>query len=282
MGLLNGKVAVVTGGGGGLGTQFCLALAAEGASVVVNDLGVASDGSGESEHRRAQRVVDKVMKAGGQAIANFDSVDTPHGAANLMDHAVRMFGRVDILVNSAGVANRNSVLEMTDYEWAAVMRTQLDGTFHCIQAAARVMVDGNYGGRIINNTSIVGFRGNFQRANYAAAKAGVVGLTMTAALELAPHEITVNCIVPVAYTRMTRDEPMFQEEGIANKFKPEDAAPVVVFLASELSGKTTGKLIGVQGRRIFAYDYREGKGVSGSRAWTPKTILDEIDKILKV
>ena len=282
MGLLDGKVAIVTGGGGGLGRVFCKALAADGASVVVNDLGVARDGSGGKDESRADGVVADIRKSGGDAVSNYDTVATFDGARRIVDSTMDAFGRLDILVNNAGIADHAALLETEETRWDRVIATHLRGTFACLQAAARAMIRQKQGGRVINASSLVGLQGTPGQASYGAAKAGIAGLTLTAALELARHGITVNAIVPVAYTRLTRDEPMFHEEGMAERFAPDKVAPIVVYLASELSGKVTGRLLGIQGDRVFAYATVAGKGVTSEPRWTAQRLHDQIDAILKV
>jgi NAD(P)-dependent dehydrogenase (short-subunit alcohol dehydrogenase family) len=282
VGLLDGKAVVVTGGGGGLGRIYALALAREGASVVVNDLGVARDGSGARDQGRADRVVAEIRKAGGDAVANSDTVATFEGGRRIMEATLDTFGRLDVLVNNAGIVDHTDILDTEETRWDRVIATHLRGTFGCTQAAAREMAARKTGGRIINASSLVGLQGSTGQSSYAAAKAGIAGLTLVAALDLARHGITVNAIVPVAFTRLTKDEPMFQEEGMADRFAPEKVSPVVVYLASELSGKVTGRLIGIQGDRLFAYETVAGKGATSETPWTPQRIHDKLDAILKV
>jgi len=209
MGLLDGKVAIITGSGGGIGRAHALLMAKEGAKIVVNDLGGTRDGAGTSESA-ANQVVDEIKKAGGEATTSYDNVSTAEGAANLVKKAVEAFGRADILVNNAGILRDKSFLKMDEAMFDSVIAVHLRGTFLCSQAFAKQVVTQGGGGRIVNTTSVSGMLGNFGQANYSAAKAGIYGLTRTTSIELQKHRITVNAIAPIAKTRMTEDLPMFQ------------------------------------------------------------------------
>lgn len=276
MGLLDGKVAVVTGAGGGLGRCHALALAAEGAKVVVNDLGGARDGTG-ADTRMAQQVVDEIRAAGGEAAPNYDSVATLEGAAGIVKTALDAFGRVDIVVNNAGILRDKSLLKMEEAMWDAVIAVHLKGTFAVTQAAARKMVEQGQGGRIINTSSIAGLIGNFGQSNYGAAKAGIAGFTRVAAIEFAKHNITVNAIVPLAKTRMTADIA-----AVPDDLTPEKISPLVVFLASELSSGLTGRLFGAQGGHYceFRYQITDGADAAGA-LWSPQEIAARIQEIMK-
>ncbi len=266
MKLLEGRVAVVTGAGGGLGRCHALALAAEGAKVVVNDPGVSRDGTGGSG-RMADAVVEEIRKAGGEAVANYDSMATTEGAEAVVRTAVDRFGGIHVLVNNAGILRDKTIANMTDEMWDLVLAVHLRGTFACTRAAARVMKEKGTGGRIINTTSVAGLKGNFGQSNYGAAKAGIHGFTMTAALELAKDGITVNVIAPLAKTRMTEEI-----ETIPAEYRPEDVSPVVVFLASDLARDVTGRTIGVHGRHLFEYRVEMTEGREKKEAWTPAEI----------
>src|SRR5580765_428935 len=175
MGLLEGKVAVITGSGGGIGRAEAMLFAREGASVVVNDLGGGRDGSGQSSNM-ADEVVAEIQAAGGKAVASYDSVSTPAGAEKIVKAAVDHFGRIDVLVNNAGILRDKSLLKMDEAMWDAVIAVHLKDTFLCTQAAAKIMVGQGGGGRIVNTTSVSGMMGNFGQTNYSAAKAGIYGL----------------------------------------------------------------------------------------------------------
>ncbi|HXX93895.1 MAG TPA: SDR family NAD(P)-dependent oxidoreductase, partial [Planctomycetota bacterium] len=204
MKLLEGKVAIVTGAGGGLGRSHALAFAAQGARVVVNDPGVSREGAGTTP-KMADAVVEEIRKAGGQAAPSYDSVATTEGAEAIVRTAQSAFGRVDILVNNAGILRDKTIHNMTDEMWDLVLAVHLRGTFACTRAAARVMKEQGSGGRIINTTSVAGLKGNFGQSNYSAAKAGIYGFTLTAAQEFRKDSITVNAIAPLAKTRMTEE-----------------------------------------------------------------------------
>jgi NAD(P)-dependent dehydrogenase (short-subunit alcohol dehydrogenase family)/acyl dehydratase/putative sterol carrier protein len=264
MKLLEGKVAIITGAGGGLGRAHALAFAAEGAKVVVNDPGVSRDGSGGTA-KMADAVVDEIRKAGGQAAASYDSVSD--GAEKIVKTAVDAFGKVDILVNNAGILRDKTIHNMTDDMWDLVIAVHLRGTFQCTRAAAKVMKEKGTGGRIINTTSVAGLKGNFGQSNYSAAKAGIYGFTLTAAMELAKDGIAVNAIAPIAKTRMTEDI-----DSVPVEYRPEDVSAVVLFLASDQAKDLSGRIIGVHGRHLFEYKMELTEGKEKKEAWTPAEI----------
>jgi NAD(P)-dependent dehydrogenase (short-subunit alcohol dehydrogenase family) len=287
MGLLDGKVAIVTGAGGGIGRAEALLFAREGAKVVVNDVGCARDGSGESD-QTADGVVAEIKAAGGAATASHDSVATAAGAASIVKAAVDAFGRVDVLVNNAGIIRDKTLLKMDEAMWAPVIAVHLTGTFFCTQAAAKQMIaqpplpgDGTRG-RIVSTTSLSGMIGHFGQANYAAAKAGVYALVRTAAIELQKHRITVNAIAPIAKTRMTEDLPAMQ--GM-EALTPEHAAPAALFLASDLCGDRSGVVLAVSGPRMYLYKVVESAGKfkeSDDGVWTAQEIAENWSAIAKV
>ncbi len=280
MGLLDGKVAIVTGSGGGIGRAHALLLAKEGAKVVVNDLGGTRDGAG-SDASAASQVEAEIKKAGGEAVANFDSVATSEGAQKIVKAAVDTWGKVDILVNNAGILRDKSFLKMDDAMWESVIAVHLNGTFHVSQAFAKQIVSQQSGGRIVNTTSVSGMLGNFGQANYAAAKAGIYGLTRTMSIELQKHRITVNCLAPIAKTRMTDDLPMFQ--GV-DTMTADHIAPAALFLCSELCGDRTGHVLAVAGARLYAFKVIEtpGKFKDGDNGvWSAQEIADNWDSIVK-
>jgi NAD(P)-dependent dehydrogenase (short-subunit alcohol dehydrogenase family) len=253
--LLKGKVAVVTGAGKGLGRAEALELAKQGAKVVVNDLGAATDGSGIS-HGPADEVVTEIKKAGGQAVANYASVAVVEGAESIIKTAVDSFGRIDILVNNAGFNRDRMIYNTTDEEWDSVIKVNLSGTFYCTRAACRIMKQQNYG-RIISTSSHAGL-GNMGQANYSAAKEGIVGLTRTVARDMQRYGVTCNVIRPVAGTRGFVE--MLKEKGLREAWvkmwgaelaerrlkqmlelnQPEDVASLVVYLATDKADNING------------------------------------------
>jgi len=283
MGLLDGKVAIVTGAGNGIGRSHALLFAKEGAKVLVNDLGGPRDGSAAaSDSSAAEKVVAEIKAAGGQAAANHDNVATTEGAAGIVKSAVDAFGRVDIVVNKAGILRDKTFLKMEEPNFDAVIAVHLKGTFNVSQAVVKQMVSQGEGGRVVNTTSVSGMMGNFGQANYAAAKAGIYGLTRTMSIELQKHKITVNALAPIAKTRMTEDLPMFQHGRDA--LTPDHIAPAALFLASPLCGDRTGYVLAVAGARMYAFKVVETAGKfkdDAAGVWTPQEIADNWDAIVK-
>jgi NAD(P)-dependent dehydrogenase (short-subunit alcohol dehydrogenase family) len=282
MGLLDGKVVIVTGAGGGIGRAHALLLASEGAKVLVNDLGGTREGVG-NDASAASQVVEEIKKAGGAAVASFDDIAAPGGAgaSAIVKAAVDAWGRVDVLVNNAGILRDKSFLKMDEAMWDSVIAVHLKGTFLCAQAFAKQIVQQGGGGRIVNTTSVSGMLGNFGQANYAAAKAGIYGLTRTMSIELQKHRITVNAIAPIAKTRMTEDLPMFM--GV-DTMTPEHIAPAALFLSSDLCGDRTGYVLAVAGARMYAFKVIETPGKFKDEArgvWTAQEIADNWDAIMK-
>lgn len=286
MGLLDGKVAIITGAGNGLGRSHALLFAKEGASVVVNDVGGARDGSG-SDAGAAEAVAREIQAAGGKAIAHDASIAAADGAGSLVRRAVEAFGRVDVLVNNAGILRDKSFLKMDEAMWDSVIAVHLKGTFLVSQAFVKQVIaqngqtDGPRGARIVNTTSVSGMMGNFGQANYAAAKAGIYGLTRTMSIELQKHDIRVNALAPIAKTRMTEDLPMFQ--GVET-MTAEHVSPAALFLASDLAGDRTGHVLAVAGARLYAFKVIETAGKFKDDAegvWTPQEIAENWDAIVK-
>ncbi len=289
MGLLDGKVAIITGAGGGIGRSHALLFAREGAKVVVNDLGGPRDGSG-TDASAAEKVVQEIRGAGGQAAANHDNVSSAEGAAGILKTAIDAFGRVDVLVNNAGILRDKTFLKMEEANFDAVVTVHLKGTFLVSQAVAKQLVaqgppaaGSGAAGRIVNTTSVSGMMGNFGQSNYAAAKAGVYGLTRTMSIELQKHKITVNALAPIAKTRMTEDLPMYQH-GHRDSLTPEHIAPAALFLASPLCGDRTGYVLAVAGARMYAFKVVETAGKfkdDAAGVWTPAEISENWDAIVK-
>ena len=279
MAMMDGKVVVITGAGGGIGRAEALAFAAEGARVVVNDVGGDRSGAG-ADAKMAEIVATTIREQGGEAVAHTGSVTSRAEVESLIGLAVREFGRVDVLVNNAGILRDKTLLKLEDGQWDAVIDVHLKGTFLCTQVAAKQMIAQGDGGRIVNTTSVSGMMGNFGQANYAAAKAGIYGFTRTAAIELQKHRITVNALAPIAKTRMTEDLPMFHGK---DSMTPEHVAPAAVFLGSPLCGDRTGFVLAVSGSRMYAYRVIEtdGRFKDGPQPWTAGEIADNWDSIVR-
>jgi NAD(P)-dependent dehydrogenase (short-subunit alcohol dehydrogenase family) len=240
----DGKVAIITGAGGGLGRQHALLLASRGALVVVNDLGGALDGSG-SDKGAAQKVVDEIVALGGVAVADTNSVSTPEGGAAIVKSAVDAYGRVDIVINNAGILRDKSFHNMTPDLMNPVFDVHLKGAFHVTQPAFVLMREQGYG-RIISTSSAAGVFGNFGQANYGAAKMGLVGFMRVLAVEGAKYNIKANSIAPLALTRMT--ESLFSG-AMADKLQPGLISPIVAFLAHE-DCPVSGEVYSVGGGRV--------------------------------
>ncbi|MDB5214787.1 MAG: Oxidoreductase, short chain dehydrogenase/reductase family [Myxococcaceae bacterium] len=280
MALLDGKVAIITGAGNGIGRAHALLFAKEGASIVVNDVGGARDGTG-SDANAADVVVKEIVAAGGKAVASHESVATTEGANAIVKRAVDSFGKADILVNNAGILRDKTFLKMDEAMWDAVITVHLKGTFLCSQAFVKQAIAQGQGARIVNTTSVSGMMGNFGQANYAAAKAGIYGLTRTMSIELQKHKITVNALAPIAKTRLTEDLPMFQ--GVET-MTAEHISPAALFLASDLCGDRTGHVLAVAGARLYAFKVIETPGKFKDDAqgvWTPQEIAENWDAIVK-
>ncbi len=246
--LLQGKVAVVTGAGRGIGRGIALALAREGAKVVINDVGCEVDGRGTAQDPAAQ-VVHEITAGGGAAVPNYDSVASFSGAANIVKTAIDSFGRIDILVNNAGIVRDRSLAKMSEEDFDAVLAVHLKGTFNCGRHAVAPMREQGYG-RIINITSSAGLRGNFGQSNYGAAKAGIMGLTLVWAIELGKYGITANAMAPAGMTRMVGTMPGMEGKEPPPEMDPQLNGPLVAFLASEQAAHVNGQIFG---RRGFGY-----------------------------
>jgi NAD(P)-dependent dehydrogenase (short-subunit alcohol dehydrogenase family) len=259
MGMLDGKVAIVTGAGRGIGRSVALLLASEGMSVVVNDLGGALDGSG-SDAGPARQVAGEIARSGGSAVANGADVADHAAAEGLIKTALGEFGRLDVLVNAAGILRDRMVFNMTEQEWDDVIRVHLKGTFNTTKFAAahwRARRDESAQNRIINFTSVSGLHGSPGQPNYAAAKMGIVGLTYSTANSLARYGVTVNAVSPSATTRMTESVPGDRRRarpGTPDERSPDNVAPVVAYLASERSGWITGRIVHAAGYEVALYD----------------------------
>jgi NAD(P)-dependent dehydrogenase (short-subunit alcohol dehydrogenase family) len=246
MGLLDGKVALITGAGGGLGEAYAKLFAREGAAVVVNDLGGPRDGSG-ADQSMPQKVVDAIKAEGGRAVANAADISTIAGGQSVFDDAIRNFGRVDILVNNAGILRDQTFAKSSEADWDKVIKVHLKGTFCATLPVFRWMRE-NGGGVIVNTSSTSGLIGNFGQTNYGAAKGGNWGFSNVLAIEGRKFNIRVWTLAPGALTRMTADLPRYKENPGA-ALGPDGIAPAVLYMVSDLSGDQTGKVLGVSGPR---------------------------------
>jgi NAD(P)-dependent dehydrogenase (short-subunit alcohol dehydrogenase family) len=253
--LCEGRVCIVTGAGRGIGREHALLLAAHGASVVVNDLGGSMSGEGASTGP-AQEVADEIVAAGGQAVANTDDISDWDGAGRLVAQAIDTFGKLDVLVNNAGILRDRMLVNMTEAEWDAVINVHLKGTaapsHHAANHWRQRSKDGEeVHGRIINTSSPSGIYGNPGQTNYGAAKAGIAAFTIIASMELARYGVTVNAIAPAALTRMTENLGMGQApDEVKEQMAPRWIAPIVCWLASEESASVTGRVFDVSGRAL--------------------------------
>jgi NAD(P)-dependent dehydrogenase (short-subunit alcohol dehydrogenase family) len=262
----DGKVAIITGAGGGLGREHALLMASRGALIVVNDLGGAVDGSG-SDKGAADHVVDEIKAAGGEAVANADSVATPEGGAAIVKTAIDAFGRVDIVINNAGILRDKAFHNMTPDLVDPVIAVHLKGAFNVTQAAWPHMREQGYG-RVISTSSAAGIFGNFGQANYGAAKMGLVGFTRVLAIEGAKYNIKANAIAPLALTRMTESIM----GALGDKLDPKLVTPLVTYLASDAC-EATGRVFSVGGGRVAEVFIAETKGYHHA-ALSPEDVRD--------
>ena len=246
MGMLEGKVAVVTGAGGGIGREHARLLAREGAAVVVNDLGGARDGTGASTSM-ADTVVEEIKAAGGRAVAHYGSVADKDAAQGMVDTAVAEFGRLDICICNAGILRDKSFKNMTDEMWDVVLDVHLRGTYLVTKAAYDRMLEQGEGGRIVMTSSTSGLLGNFGQTNYGAAKAAIAGFMRCLWLEGLKYGITVNVLAPTAMSRLTED---ILPEQVQDRFPPETVAPAVVWLCTDEAKEVTGRQWLVAGNNV--------------------------------
>ena len=274
------KVVIVTGAGGGIGREIALAMGGHGARVVVNDIGASLAGeTSEDTRSAAQRVVDEIKAAGGEAVANADSVSTWASGERIAQCAMDTFGRIDCVVNNAGNLRDRIFHKMTEDDWRAVLSVHLDGTFFVSRAAANHMRNQN-SGSLVHMTSTSGLIGNFGQANYSAAKLGIVALSKSIALDLARYNVRSNCIAPFAWSRMTSSVPTNtpEEKARVEKLKKMEArkiAPFAVFLASDASAAVTGQIFAVRANEIMLFSQpRPIRSVHYTPEWTPELIAE--------
>ena len=274
--MLDDKVVVVTGAGGGIGRDFALAMAAQGAKVVVNDVGATVTGEGR-DTGPAQRVVDEIVAAGGTALASTDSVAEWESANRIVKAAVDAYGRIDAVVNNAGILRDRFFFNMSVEEWKAVIDVHLNGTFYVSRAAAPYFKSQG-SGRYVHMTSTSGLIGNFGQANYAAAKLGIVALSKSIALDMARYRVTSNCIAPFAWSRMIGTIPADTPEQQARleklkRMETSKIAPLAVYLASDAAQEVTGQIFAVRANEIFLMSQnRPLRSVHRAQGWTAESI----------
>ncbi|WP_020419916.1 SDR family oxidoreductase [Amycolatopsis sp. ATCC 39116] len=288
MTLCQDRVVIVTGAGRGIGRAHALAFAAEGARVVVNDVGVALDGSATGDGPAAQ-VVAEIETLGGKAVANTDDVADWAGAKNLINTALEQFGRLDVLVNNAGFVRDRMLVNLGEEEWDAVIRVHLKGHFAPLRHAAEYWRGEAKAGRtpsarVINTSSGAGLLGSVGQSNYSAAKAGIAGLTVVAAAELARYGVTVNAIAPSARTRMTEEvfaATMARPDEGFDAMAPENVSPLVVWLGSAESAGVTGRVFEVEGGKVsLAQAWRHGPFVDKGSRWEPSELGPVVEKLI--
>ena len=283
--MLAGKVVVVTGAGGGIGRDFALAMAAAGARVVVNDIGASVAGEGR-DAGPAQKVVDEITAAGGSAVPNTDSVAEWESANRIVKTAIDTYGRIDCVVNNAGILRDRFFFNMSIDEWKAVIDVHLNGSFYMARAAANYFKSEN-AGSYINMTSTSGLIGNLGQANYSAAKLGIVGLSKSIAMDMAKYKVRSNCISPFAWSRMIGAIPTDTPDQKARvekikRMSTAKIAPLAVYLASDASAAVTGQIFGVRGDEIFLFSQsRPVRSVHRDGGWTPESIADHAMPAMK-
>ncbi|MBN9440460.1 SDR family oxidoreductase [Bosea sp. (in: a-proteobacteria)] len=277
--MLENKVALITGAGRGIGREIALMMAQRGARIVVNDPGVSLDGKNET-NAPANEVVNDIVSAGGEAVADFGSVSESASARAMVQRAVDTFGRIDIVVNNAGILRDAFFHKMTDEDWDTVIKVHLYGSFYVSRAAAEHFRR-QESGVFVNMTSTSGLVGNVGQANYSAAKLGIVGLSKSLALDMARFNVRSNCISPFAWSRMVGSIPNTpdQEERLKGlkMLTPDKIAPVAAFLASDAASEVTGQIFAVRGNEIFLMSQpRPSRSVHRSEGWTPETLRDHM------
>ncbi|MFM8754547.1 MAG: SDR family NAD(P)-dependent oxidoreductase [Phenylobacterium sp.] len=279
MGLLDGKVAIITGAGGGLGEAYARLFAREGAAVVVNDLGGARDGSGDGSVSAAQKVVNDILSEGGRAVANGDDVSTMEGGENILKTALDAFGQVDILVCNAGILRDRTFANTSEADWDLVVKVHLKGTYCCTMPVWKWLKDNGRPGVIVMTSSTSGLYGNFGQSNYGAAKAGIYGFMRVLAIEGRKYGIRVMGLAPGAYTRMTSDLPGRAGREPDPLSLPENVAPGVLYMVSDLAADHTGKVLGVSSRGVREIKMLETEGFQPGRPYTAREVAENADKV---
>jgi NAD(P)-dependent dehydrogenase (short-subunit alcohol dehydrogenase family) len=279
MGLLDGKVAIITGAGGGLGEAYAKLFAKEGAAVVVNDLGGSRDGSSPGTSAAAQKVVDDIVAAGGRAVANADDVSTMEGGENILKTALDNFGQVDILVCNAGILRDKTFANTSEQDWDLVVKVHLKGTYCCTMPVWKWLKDNGRPGVIVMTSSTSGLYGNFGQSNYGAAKAGIYGFMRVLSIEGRKYGIRVMGLAPGAYTRMTSDLPGRQGREPDPLSLPENVAPGVLYMVSDLAADHTGKVLGVSSRGVREIKMLQTDGFQPGRPYTAQEVAEHAAEV---
>ena len=279
MGLLDGKVAIITGAGGGLGEAYARLFAREGAAVVVNDLGGARDGSGDGSVSAAQKVVNDILAEGGRAVANGDDVSTMEGGENILKTALDAFGQVDILVCNAGILRDKTFANTSEADWDLVVKVHLKGTYCCTMPVWKWLKDNGRPGVIVMTSSTSGLYGNFGQSNYGAAKAGIYGFMRVLSIEGRKYGIRVMGLAPGAFTRMTSDLPGRAGREPDPLSLPENVAPGVLYMVSDLAADHTGKVLGVSSRGVREIKMLETEGFQPGRPYTAQEVAEHAAEV---
>ncbi len=278
MGLLEGKVAIITGAGNGLGEAYAKLFAREGAAVVVNDLGGARDGTG-GDISAAQKVVNAIEAEGGRAVANGEDVSSVTGGENILKAALDNFGRVDILISNAGILRDKTFANTSEADWDAVVKVHLKGAYCITLPVWRWMKDNAVKGVIVQTSSTSGLFGNFGQANYGAAKAGLYGFMRVLSIEGRKYGIRVWGLAPGAFTRLTSDLPGMRDREPDPLSLPDAIAPALLYMCSDLSGDRTGIMLGVSQRGVREIRMRSAKGFSPKGSWTAQDVADHAEEV---
>jgi NAD(P)-dependent dehydrogenase (short-subunit alcohol dehydrogenase family) len=277
-GLLEGKVAIITGAGGGLGEAYAKLFAKEGAAVVVNDLGGSRDGSGTGTSAASEKVVAEIKAAGGRAVANGDDVSSVQGGENILKTALDAFGKVDILVCNAGILRDKTFANTSEEDWDKVIKVHLKGTY-CVALPVWKYMKDHGGGSMVLTSSTSGLYGNFGQTNYGAAKAGIYGMVRVMSIEGRKYNIRVMGLAPGAYTRMTSDLPGRKDREPDPLSLPENVAPGVLFMVSDLAAEHSGKILGVSSRGVREIKMLQTGGFQPGRPYTAQEVAEHASDV---
>jgi NAD(P)-dependent dehydrogenase (short-subunit alcohol dehydrogenase family) len=277
-GLLDGKVAIITGAGGGLGEAYAKLFAKEGAAVVVNDLGGSRDGSGTGTSAASEKVVAEIKAAGGRAVANGDDVSTIAGGENILKTALDAFGKIDILVCNAGILRDKTFANTSEEDWDKVIKVHLKGTY-CVALPVWKYMKDHGGGSMVLTSSTSGLYGNFGQTNYGAAKAGIYGMVRVMSIEGRKYNIRVMGLAPGAYTRMTSDLPGRKDREPDPLSLPENVAPGVLFMVSDLANEHSGKILGVSSRGVREIKMLQTGGFQPGRPYTAQEVAEHASDV---